>query len=543
MNIPVQALGWTLIHFLWQGSALAVLVALGLWALEGRDSRLRYTVACAGLSLMMAAPPLTFLRLSAPAQAVWRAPLGSKTAAPIVTQSRSVDATKGSAWAGALERALPRVVLLWVLGSLAMSLRLAGGWVWLQWLRRRPDTQPAADAQQLQLLRLCQRMGVGSNLRLLLCRSVPGPTVLGWIRPVILIPPAMVLGLSPHQLELILAHELAHVLRHDYLVNLLQSLAEVLLFFHPAVWWLSKQIRQEREQASDDLAVRLCGDALDFAQALTALEALASRGHANHPVPRLALGAQGGTFMSRIHRLISPMAPSMLAPRAGLVVLMLMGGAYGLHARHQAPKPAVAEAESPLPKGTVSLRRFDADSADGHAKAGTIDMRAHACTQASIEAALAKLQTLPGNPATGYVELVTMSKASDTDSLWTYKFTGVDPARVVTIIRAQAAQASIEKKPGLLTVLRLNAFSYQGGFLPKGLRVEVWAGDVPAAMVLQALNELEAMTPLAGVPQAVRKECSPGVGKGPTIRLDVSGADPVAIRALLEKTLAGAARP
>lgn len=419
-----------------------------------------------------------------------------------------------------------------------MSLRLAGGWVWLQWLRRRPDTQPAPDADQLLLLRLCQRMGVGSNLRLLLCRSVPGPTVLGWLKPVILIPPAMLAGLSPQQLELILAHELAHVLRHDYLVNLLQSIAEVLFFFHPAVWWVSKKIRQEREQASDDLAVRLCGDALDYAQALTALEALASRINPSNSTPRLALGAQGGDFMSRIHRLISPTTPTRLAPRAGLVVLLLLGGGYAIQARTPNPTQAAPEKDAPLPKGTIRLRRYDVDAPDGQRKAGAIDMRVQEAPLASMERALAELQKIPANPSTGFVDVEVVVDPSEKGGLFIYKFTGVDPARVVTIIRAQDALAPIEKKPGLLVIQRINSFTYGGGLLPKGLFVNIWAGDIPADAVLLALTELEGMTPKAGIPQEVRREISQGTGRGAKVTLDLSNVDPLQVRSTLESTLA-----
>jgi beta-lactamase regulating signal transducer with metallopeptidase domain len=430
---------------------------------------------------------------------------------------------------------MPALVLLWLAGSLAMSMRLAGGWVWLQWLRRRPDTLPAPDPEQLALLRLCQRMGVASNLRLLVCRSVPGPTVLGWLKPVILIPPALLAGLSPLHLELILAHELAHVLRHDYLVNLLQSIAEVLFFFHPAVWWLSNRIRQEREQASDDLAVHFCGDALDYAQALTTLEALASGNPISPSAPRLALAARGGDFMSRIQRLISPTAPTQLAPRAGLAVLLLLGAGYALQARAQGPSPAAQET---LAKGTVLLRRWDVDSPDGQAKKGSIDLRVQSAPMATIERALGSIMQLPENPGTGFAEVRISADPVETGGPYTYKFTGVDPIKVLAIIRAHAASTPISKTPGSLEIQRQNNVTYQGGLLPAGLFLDVWAGDVPADLVMEALNQLEGTQPRAGIPQTVRREVAAGVGKGPRISLDLRHADPLVLRATLEKALA-----
>ena len=536
MTALIQALGWALLHFLWEGAFIGAFLALCLWALEGRDARLRYAVACLGLVLMTAAPAATFLLVRERTETTVQ--MGSSAPPPSVG---AVGTAKGD---GAVQpvrpvdEVLPWLVALWMAGSLAMSLRLAGGWVWLQWLRRRRDTRPAGDAEQLLLLRLCQRMKVGSNLRLLLCRSVPGPTVLGWLKPVILIPPALVTGLSPGQLELILAHELAHVLRHDFLVNLLQSVAEVLFFFHPAVWWLSKKIRQERELASDDLAVRLRGDALDYAQALTALAALAARARIPQPAPRLALGAQGGDFMSRIQRLLSPTAPTRLAPRAGLVVLLLLGAGLALPAGGKKPAPQGAIQEAPLPKGTVRLRRYDADTPDGWAKAGTIDLRVQSAPYATIERAFATIQGLPANPAAGYEEVVLTATPGETGKgIWTYQFTATDPARVLMIIRAQAAAPDIEKKPGMLVVMRINGFTAQGGLLPRGLYVRVYAGDVPVKEVLKALNELEAMSPQAGIPQFVRREIPPGTVNGKRITLDLAQEDPLKVRDLLEAEL------
>jgi beta-lactamase regulating signal transducer with metallopeptidase domain len=354
MNAILHALGWTLVHFLWQGLLIAAVVALALWAHGGRDSRVRYAVACFGLALMMAAPPVTYLRVRAqvPSAMMARPPAAKSTAGKV--SLFSPQKASRAEWRAFVDRALPWAVLTWGFGSLLMSLRLTGAWVWLQWLRRRPETQPASDRDQLLLLRLCQRMGVGSNLRLLVSRSVPGPTVLGWLRPVILIPPAMLGGLTPQALELILAHELAHVLRHDYLVNLFQSIVEVLLFFHPAVWWVSKQIRREREQCCDDLAVRVCGDALDYAEALTTLEALALKDQST-TAPRLALGARGDDFMFRIHRLISPTHPTRRSPRAGLAILVLLGAGFGLQARAGLGMPDPA---SPATSPSQEMRAY-----------------------------------------------------------------------------------------------------------------------------------------------------------------------------------------
>jgi HEAT repeat protein len=122
--------------------------------------------------------------------------------------------------------------------------------------------------------------------------------VIGWLHPVILLPASALTGLTPQQLEAIIAHELAHIRRHDYLINLLQALIEALLFYHPAVWWVSRQIRQEREHCCDDLAVTVCGDARAYARALLEMEQLRAAG------PHLAMAANGGSLLPRIQRLV-----------------------------------------------------------------------------------------------------------------------------------------------------------------------------------------------------------------------------------------------
>src|SRR5262249_17738290 len=145
---------------------------------------------------------------------------------------------------------------------------------------------------------LAARLGLTRQVRVLIAGAADGPSVVGWLRPVVLLPSATLLGLTPEQLEAVLAHELAHVRRHDYLVNLAQSLVETVLFYHPAVWWVSSRIRHERELCCDDLAVRSCGDALCYARALTRLERLRIAS------PELAMGAAGGPLLFRVRRLM-----------------------------------------------------------------------------------------------------------------------------------------------------------------------------------------------------------------------------------------------
>ena len=156
------------------------------------------------------------------------------------------------------------------------------------------------------------------------------PTVIGWLKPVVLLPASALAGLAPNQMEAILAHELAHIRRHDYIVNLLQTVVETLLFYHPAVWWLSRRIRAERENCCDDLAVSLCGDPVAYAAALAELEGLRST------TGELVLAATGGSLLQRVRRLLgvpthAGRAPGWLA--AGLALLVVISMSAGAVAR------------------------------------------------------------------------------------------------------------------------------------------------------------------------------------------------------------------
>jgi beta-lactamase regulating signal transducer with metallopeptidase domain len=219
-----------------------------------------------------------------------------------------------------LEGALPIVVLAWLCGVVMLSLRLIGGWLWVQRMTSH-GTRPAREAWQLIASRLARRLHIARSVTVLESTRVDVPTVIGWIAPVVLLPASALSGLAPHQLEAILAHELAHIRRHDYFVNLLQTLVETLLFYHPAVWWLSRRIRIERENCCDDLAVSLCGDPVAYAQALADLEERRGEGH------EFVMAANGGSLVLRVRRLLGApnhagRAPGWLAGAASVVVMV-----------------------------------------------------------------------------------------------------------------------------------------------------------------------------------------------------------------------------
>jgi len=333
-----RALGLALVHFLWQGVAIGAIVACILRRAGDADPSTRYAVTCAGLVAMLAAPAATVLWLLAVATPA--AAAGS--AAGAVTWAVTIDVGAG---ASALDRVLPTIVLVWAAGVLALALHLASGWLDVRRLRR--SGTPLVRGWQDRATALAGRLGIRGTVTVLESSRVGVPTVLGWIRPAILLPTSVLAGLSPSQLDAIVTHELAHVRRHDYLVNVFQSAIETLLFYHPAVWWVSNQVRLEREHCCDDEAVRACGDRISYARALASLEE--RRGQA----VKLGMAATGGQLLGRVRRLlgVTPMGESRspglsaLAVTMTLVPLLLVAGMAG--AVEPAPEGSATRAASP----------------------------------------------------------------------------------------------------------------------------------------------------------------------------------------------------
>jgi beta-lactamase regulating signal transducer with metallopeptidase domain len=227
-----------------------------------------------------------------------------------------------------VDATLPVIVFVWLVGVAALMVRMAGG---LWHVRRLQVRSLATDASRWQTAatRIAFRLGLRVDVHVVESALVDAPAAVGWLRPVVLLPIAALAHLTPSQVEAILAHELVHIRRHDFLVNLAQTLAETILFFHPGVWWVSGQIRAEREHCCDDMAVEVCGDPVDYAAALAELEAWRSRG------TTLALAATGGSLSGRVRRVLH--LPMTHEPRSlswavtlGLTVVLavVMSGVY-----------------------------------------------------------------------------------------------------------------------------------------------------------------------------------------------------------------------
>lgn len=324
-HAPAADLGWALLHFVWQGGLIAGLFALLRRAGAG-SARVRYALACLTLGAMACAPILTYGFLAAAGR--WQ-PAGGQVSGTAFRAAVPEGIAAGVpwylVWSSNLQAALPWLVLAWFAGALLFLIRLAAGSVAAARLRTNAN-RPAPPALRKALERMAGLVGVSREVGLLVSALVEVPVVVGWLRPVVLLPASALTGLAPEYLEALLAHELAHIRRNDYLVNVLQSVVEAVLFYHPAVWWVSNEIRKEREHCCDDLAVAASGSALTYVHALADLE-LCRPIHA-----RAAMASNGGTLVERIRRLADGGEPAghtvkgpVAAFSAALIVLSAAG--------------------------------------------------------------------------------------------------------------------------------------------------------------------------------------------------------------------------
>ncbi len=293
----LHALGWTVLHSFWQAFLVALVLSAFLFFLRKNAARVRHLLAYAALLLVLVSSLFTFWLLldksgeSTRALLLWPEP-GNPT------QGAGIWLSEFTAWCDAH---LPVIVMVWMLGVVLFSLRFAGGLIAVQRLKYR-NTSPPEACWQERLNGLLEEMSLNRKVVLLESLATGVPMVVGWLKPVVLFPVGAINRLSVEEVEAVLAHELAHIKRQDYLLNLLQSIVEILFYFNPAVWWISSQVRLEREHSADDLAVAVCGDSLVYARALFKLQEIRQTA----PLLAMPLMKKNYRLLNRIHRILKP---------------------------------------------------------------------------------------------------------------------------------------------------------------------------------------------------------------------------------------------
>ena len=372
MNHHLESLGWTLVHFCWQAAAIALVYWLTDVLLSKARSQTRYVLALGTMLLMLVSALATFAYEETRGDSGLSSSPGAFSSSAMVAIGSDISSLAGLKTAGAtaqpapldLSRFLPWLDVAWLLGVACLSTRTIGGWRLIQRLRRSTLLE-APEAVYANFVRLCERLGITQQVSLYISQHIQGPLAIGVVRSLVILPASALMALSPEQLEAVLAHELAHVRRADYLWNLIQTMVETLLFFHPAVWWLGSRLRQQRELCCDDVAVQSCADPLVYATALLRLEerrsqrlnlAMALDGHR----PWSGLGLRIARILGETNGETSPreLVPIPLAAICALFLLVLLPMPHlfaGLRKNMQAQiaPPAVSAAPAPAPAPTA----------------------------------------------------------------------------------------------------------------------------------------------------------------------------------------------
>ncbi|MFN0014662.1 MAG: M56 family metallopeptidase [Saprospiraceae bacterium] len=341
----VQALGWTLVHALWQGAA----IALALWLVLPRlkSARQRYRAAYGALTGLALVSVATFALVYEPAIPI------VQVAQPLSVPANGlhmglIAGTPDmlSLLSDKLEACNPFIVAVWLPGFVFFLLRLATGLHYVHGLRSRQN-RPAEARWQERLRELATRIGHSRPVGLLESALVRAPMAFGFFKPIILLPIGMTNQLSPAEVEAVLAHELAHLARRDWLFNLLQTVIEAVFYFHPAVWWIAALIRAERENCCDDTAVALTGNRLAYAKTLARLQEMARP--AVVPAPALGLGGsptllyRRSSLLERIKRILHQPQQHTTAMEKTIALAVLMALAAFFTLRANTP-PVLAEA-------------------------------------------------------------------------------------------------------------------------------------------------------------------------------------------------------
>lgn len=333
----IHALGWTLLHSLWQGALIALIIALLMIFLHRFSARFRYFLYSSSMLLFAGLAALTFILsyTSYSTGITAERSLNAPVYATIVYGQDEIGAgaDAGLFAGGFFDRLtgychdhIPLFVGVWLLGMLLMMLRFLGGYALVRRYRSQ-RVKPVPGDWNKRFRELAARVRVSRNVRLMESALVKVPMAIGWLKPVVLLPLGVLNGVPAAQMEAILAHELAHIKRRDYLMNLMQSLLEAVFFYHPAVWWLSANIRTERENICDDIAINLTGNSMEFVKALTKIQEI------NLGSPALAAGLSGknkNRLIRRIRRLTGKQKVRTGFAEGFIAALVLMISMAGL---------------------------------------------------------------------------------------------------------------------------------------------------------------------------------------------------------------------
>ncbi len=311
----VEAFGWMILHSLWQGAVISIILGLLMILTRKFSAKSRYFISIVAMLFMPGTAVYTFFRYYTPEKAVeivqapvTKTPVAAGTiqiadneiSSAVQPETEKGISTRLKSYRKYFYQHIPLIVTLWMLGMLVFALKFLGGLAYTQRLKHY-RVESVSDEWEQAFKRLSGMLKLNKATRILQSTLVKVPMVIGYFKPVVLIPVSAFTGLSPKQLEIIILHELAHIVRRDYIINMLQSVVEIIFFYHPAVWWMSKIVRAEREHCCDDIAIEKSGDSVNYARALANIQEqiLVNENLA------MAIGGGSNNLIKRIKRLLN----------------------------------------------------------------------------------------------------------------------------------------------------------------------------------------------------------------------------------------------
>ncbi|MBI9068645.1 MAG: M48 family metalloprotease [Salinivirgaceae bacterium] len=309
----IEAIGWSIFHSIWQAALLLIILVIALFLMKEFSARTRYFMAYATLVLMLAWSISTGIQSYKYAQEklvikerLLTNPQGiTQEIKEILTVENNASLKKATKaqlkwikFKSTIQNNFQLVFVLWLIGILFFLFKMAGGMAYLMRLSKR-QTIPLDANWIVKMENLAIALSINKPIQILQSYIATVPMIIGHLKPIILIPVSLFTGLSDKEIEAIIAHELAHIKRHDYFFNIIQAVIETLFFFHPAVWVISKIIRDEREHSCDKLAVIATGDKLNYIKALASAQELTFK----NPYKAVAFTRSNGGLLTRVKRL------------------------------------------------------------------------------------------------------------------------------------------------------------------------------------------------------------------------------------------------
>jgi bla regulator protein blaR1 len=335
-NQMVKNLGWTLLHSVWQFFGLVSIYFLVLYFTK--KASIRYWVGLAILAAQTFLSIYTFLTIS-----------NSNHLQTAIGRSETNQMLNyGQQFINFLHQNMPIIVGFWIIGCAVLLLRLVLSYVWINSLKNDVSNQTDANMSMI-LTRLMVKMNINKNIEIKTTTLVSLPMLMGVLKPVILMPVSIASGFSVSQIEVILAHELAHLKRHDFFINGVQSVLEVVFFFHPAMWWLSAQIRKERENCCDDIAVAVTQNKLLLAKTLVQLQETSSM-----PTLAMAFGKKPYSLLERIQRIVGINQPRSFTREGMYIAGAMLVTFIAFAQQHSVNKPKNKQVEISVNKNSIA---------------------------------------------------------------------------------------------------------------------------------------------------------------------------------------------